>query len=228
MLAYVLSLSMLVSVPPEQSFDGVQRDQLGVYLDGPGKEVGRKKAQDRVEAREDALKAARNAVVDRRVEGIKFDVAKSGRITARAQSRDAKEAGIRAAERSLDESRAQAENPAPFIPRLAVWHLQVGKIGRLRGWVIHVPRERDGQDFTVTQVLDANSCLASIKSGKGETTVVWLDQPTAGMIDGRTYATDDAIYEVTGTTTYATAIGGSKTVFRLKRTTIEELRKSAK
>lgn len=91
------------------------------------------------------MKAARNAVIDRRVEGIKFEVAKNGRITARAQSRDAKEAGIRAAERSLDESRALAENPAPFIPRLAVWHLQVGKIGRLRGWVIHVPREQDGE-----------------------------------------------------------------------------------
>jgi hypothetical protein len=144
-------------------------------------------------------------------------------VLPRAQSREAKEAGIRAAERKLDEAKARAANPEPYIPRLGVYSLQAGRIGRLRESVFHVPREQDGQQFAVQQVLDEGSCIASLSKGRGEREVIWLDQPTEGMVDGKTYATGDAIYEVTGTTTYKTAIGGSKTVFRLKLVTIAEL-----
>lgn len=227
MLTYLMIAASLVAAENyETTFKGVDRSELVAYLKGPGAEIGKRRAVDSIETHENALKATRNAVIDRRVDKIQFATSKEGRISVRAQSRDIRDAAVKVAERSLDAAKAQAASPEPFIPRLGVYHLAVGKIGRLRESVGHTPREQDGQSFRVEQVIGPRECVATLKrNGTGsERETIWLEEPTGGMVDGKTYATQDAIYEVVGTKTYTTAIGGSKTVFHLRRVTLDELR----
>jgi len=71
-----VGIHALCAESPEESFDGVSRESLGAYLRGPGAEVGKRKAAESVELHEIAIKAAKSAVLDRRVEGIKFEIAK--------------------------------------------------------------------------------------------------------------------------------------------------------
>ena len=125
---------------------------------------------------------------------------------------------------SWDEARAQARKPRtrttagvsneiePVLKEYLGWKPlavgDVGKLGRLR----------------VVQIVDGENAIVEIKYNtvgdpdlRSET--VWMNIPTEGMADDRTYSTGSRYFEVTGTKRYATALGASKTVMVLKPTT---------
>lgn len=103
----------------------------------------------------------------------------------------------------LSTSRKQldAENKDPVGSPDPVKLLREGSIGV------------NGALITVVQVIDDNNMIVD----EGSLTV-WLVCPTKGMVDDLLTKLDgNFLWENTGTKTYATALGGSKTVPQLKR-----------
>lgn len=81
--------------------------------------------------------------------------------------------------------------------------LKVGMLGRLGN-------ERGPYAFEIQTVVDKSNAI--VKTGNS---YLWLEIPTTGMVDGKRF-TFNGLMEVTGTRTYKTVIGGSKTIFVLR------------
>jgi len=80
------------------------------------------------------------------------------------------------------------------------------KVGRFGEWPF---------DVEVIQVIDKDNMIGD---WAGES--VWMRTSTAGIVDGRTYRSKGKAWKISGTKTYTTAIGGSKTVLFAERVPI--------
>jgi hypothetical protein len=109
-----------------------------------------------------------------------------------------------------------------IIPTLESGDLKVGSIGRLtviEGWRVNTFKYwplYEPLEVKVLQVVDKENMLVQLVNymiDKGKE-VYWVQRDTNGIVDDQKI-TLDQVYEVTGTTTYQTAFGGSKTVFQL-------------
>lgn len=128
------------------------------------------------------------------------------------------------------------------VPRLCLWRLQVGDIGRLTG-NLESPPDPETNHFRVLQVVDESNMLITSHGNevlsmedqllglvpsafpyvnKSVEAVVWVTGiRTAGITDG-TYTKLGQVFEVSGTKKYETAIGASKTVFVISPFSIQD------
>ena len=130
-------------------------------------------------------------------------------------------ARIRSTKKKIKELK---KNDPPYIPRLRVAHIQTGAFGK--------PRMIDAK---VKQVIDENTMLVGIEDaqhgGDRYNNWVMVKCPTTGIVDGKFWRDWDSLIGnnmlvVTGTTTYATAGGSTKTVFVLESVSIDSMKET--
>ncbi len=105
-------------------------------------------------------------------------------------------AAIKASEAKL----AELKKTPIVIPAINLDSMKVGDIGRM-SWY----RDQPGT-CKVRQVIDEGNMICDLAEF-----VIWVSAPTKGIADGATYVFSPLV-EITGTKTYATAIGTSRTV----------------
>lgn len=74
-------------------------------------------------------------------------------------------------------------------------------------------------NLKILQVIDENNAICQF--GTGGHLAYWFVMPTKGMVDGQLYDMRGKVFKVTGTRSYSTAIGGSKTVFVFELGTVQ-------
>jgi len=182
---------------------------------------------------------------EKEVESVKSYLAKKPKITPRSASiRTAKERNLtteqikairlkEARERAVRDRQAaktrleklQNNDPPYFGGILQADGLGVGAYGRPE-WI----------DAKVKQVIDGNQMLVGIEDARtGDSrydTWIMLKCSTVGITDGKFWrggqwkaVTGSELLVVTGTTTYPTAAGGTKTVFTIEPLRLDSLKK---
>lgn len=134
--------------------------------------------------------------------------------------------------RSLQAMLKKAKASPHEMPKLYLWDLAVGDIGRLAGGLPSSDDPRENR-FQVLQVVDDDSMLIQ-SHGKGYTgnaanvairrvqKTAWVSGvSTAGITDDE-YIPLSQVFEVKGTKRYQTALGGSSTVFELRPFAIQD------
>jgi len=134
--------------------------------------------------------------------------------------------------RSLQARLKQVKDNPHQMPRLYLWSLKVGDIGRLAGGLSSTSDQTENR-FQVLQVVDENNMLIQshdkgvIINGAGMTVwrvrkTVWVSGvKTDGIVDDAWVAFPQ-VFEVKKTRRYGTALGGSSTVFELSPFPIQD------
>lgn len=122
-------------------------------------------------------------------------------------SKEARTKSIEAVEAKIAKYTAQRDEIKALkyiLPEITVDSLKVGSIG--------VPVLQSGApaDFEIQSVVDKDNAVAKV----GDLTL-WLEMPTVGMVDGKRFAYR-GLMETTGTRSYKTVGGTTKTVFTLR------------
>jgi hypothetical protein len=193
---------LVLIVSGSASAQDVTRATFKRYMETTGKERAAARAKKEVDEAARALKG---------VQG--------GRFASAAQKRMA----VDAANKRLKEANARAKNPAPRLPYLTSEQLKAGEVGVLRRIGQTGNEEKDLMNFEVVQVVDASNVIVKMHSIVGDETWLWLKMPTEGIVDDKTYAAGDRIFEVLGTKRYRTVLGGTKTLFELEEKRLDEL-----
>lgn len=144
------------------------------------------------------------------------------------RSAAAKRALVAEFDARMVELRGLVAAPPALPPLLYVHQLQVGQLG-VPFRVGFFGEEELRLRPLIDQVIDGSNMLVRYENPKegGEDFVLWIKAPTAGLVDGRRVLLDRCL-EVTGTKTYTTAAGGSKTVFVLQPFDFEKALAAAK
>jgi hypothetical protein len=226
-LAVVVSCGVATAAAAraEEWAPGVHRDNLAAWINGPGKVAGRQEVESQIAALKRVTVAAEKGRIDPKLQTYKEIRGKNGGYIINFPSREAKAKHLENAKALLASLQAKSNDPPVAFPEMSCHKLEVGLIGKLR-WSRKSP---DGEECEVVQVVDESNCIIAMGPVRGDSRIwIWRESPTKGLVDGKQYLFGDTIYEVIGTKTYKTAIGGSKTIFHVVPRTADELVKSAK
>ena len=180
---------LLLAVGEDQQI--LTRDNLAEWVRKDGRILGMLQAQERVR--------------------------QAGAILANAKYQGADKAAIKRWQKELGEAKAALKKPGIGWPEMFADHLQVNQIGVLRRRFVR-PGDDQAQRYEVLQIIDANNMIVQMEMmSRGIFDSLWLEIPTSGKADERNYLTGDQVFEVVGTKRYETAIGGTKTIFHLRR-----------
>jgi hypothetical protein len=184
----------------------VRRANVAAWVEGPGVELGKKKAKQELEDLKLALRKAMAAKVDPR---ITETTTKNNTIIV--PTREAKATMVETIRAKIEA--AEMAEPRPGFPDLIPRALDVGMIG-------HIPGA-----FHVLQVLDERNLTAEIReSPQAPPVMIWIEMGTKDMADDAWY-TSGELFEVAGTRRFDTLAGTTRTVFMLTPRKLEELLK---
>lgn len=168
-----------------------QRDNLVDFLIDPARQ---KQLEQQTK---DELESANQRLKDCRRGKITGTNTKS-RAGLTFQDKEAKQKATEAAAATVAQLTDRLkEKPIIDLPLLGE-NLRVGNVGRV--FFIHL-----------RQIVDAENALCDL----GET-LVWVSLPTAGLVDDSNLNVERYWWEATGTTTYQTVGGASKTIYTLR------------
>ena len=189
--------------------------------------LAKKKAEEQKNALTEEIKAMESGRINKQLDSP-YEVQKIRNKTVFLwQSKEAKATAIGNKKQKL----ASLSDINQFIPQLRR-SMKVGDIGRFPTMSGDITQNTGyAYQYEVLQVVDANNMLVNwttfslaLKSyqrlgdkvSAEDSFSFWLIGPTAGFADGSKVSLTDA-YKVIGTEQYATAIGSSKTVFKLEK-----------
>jgi hypothetical protein len=176
-------------------------------------EKHKKYLQRNLENEEKRLEAAKKAKINPKG-GNSSSTSKSGNreiIRFQFSSKEAREESVKELTEKVDQLtkdiKSIDEREAVVFPSLSA-RMQVGDFGGFFGNKIYV-----------LQIIDSKTMRAELRDPRVGTNkninVMVRGLPTSGMVDNQAFACE-TVFEVTGTETYNTAIGGTQTVFVLK------------
>lgn len=122
--------------------------------------------------------------------------------------------------KTSDEALAAKAAPPLLISNL----MKIGDFGYLPDHVVEFDGANNSWQFKVQQVVDERNMLVRVarrdhtylNAREAGSYLIWIVGKYSGVVDGQA-VTFNEVFRVTGTKQYATAIGGSKTVFMLER-----------
>lgn len=156
--------------------------------------------QQEVKVTEQSIVLVKRSIVNKKLHDKGVE-SQNGRMVYRDQKdRDEVVEGLKARIEQLKENAAAVEaGKLAMTPHLTSKRLQVGAFGAVKS-------------LKVEQVIDAESFRSSVGGVD-----VWVSGvSTEGHVDGSRLKTEDSIFEVVGTRSYATALGGKRTVFEIQ------------
>lgn len=181
---------------------GVQRSEVQQYLNGPGKQLAKQKAQEQAALYRQLVGLYRRGGIDtKQAARIEFRL-DGNRVTFK--SRDDKTEAIKLVTAQLAAANEAVKNPPPAFPKMWADRMKVGSIGHVR----------DAAE--VLQVVDGKNALVRFAAAHGgEKVLTWLELPsTAKLVDDKAVSFDSVLVEVVGTKRYQ-AVAGSRTVLHL-------------
>lgn len=106
----------------------------------------------------------------------------------------------------------------PALPWLYAERIAAGQVGLLRRVLPSVAAdEAESWTFDILQIIDANALTVRCWDQIAKRSIVlWIEAPTAGLVDGGRLDTQALLVEVAGTKRYETALGATNTVFLLR------------
>lgn len=202
--------------------DGVLRSDLKAWNAGPGIELGKKKAAEKLKELETLLAAVKKAKVSSKIDKAIVRSIRN-RIVVALPDAKSKQETIDRLKQEIEQLKSQIKSGdyPPEYPELSYERLTIGRIG----YLVH---ENFGNPMTfqVLQIVDEDNLIADIPTSRFlRNKTVWITTKTAGMTDDSIYECDQSIYEVVGTKQYVTVTGGTKTLLHLVQRSADELAK---
>jgi hypothetical protein len=167
-------------------------------------------AKERVTAAEESLKTSTAKARSGKVVTAQEAQRLTKQVKQDKASLESAKTRVRDVEARLSKAEEKQNDPPYFKAFPSFESCRVGGYGKC------------GFNPEIFQVIDGKRVL--VKS-QGSTIVVLTLLTTAGLVDGRNIVLTDKLLNVTGTTTYKTAIGGTKTVFTVEVLDLDSLKK---
>ena len=194
-----------------QAQEGITDAHIKQYI--AEREQGRQKAIDYQTQEIPKLKSMLAAAKRGRIDGSRSGTLKhsNGNYTFPSKSQKDREIASITEKIASTETRLATykHDPNAYAPRLD--RIALGSIGQWPG-------------ANILQVVDEKTALVNFSSVQSKQTVWITGISTAGMVDGGAHRAD-VIVAVTGTKTYTTAVGGSRTVFTVEPLDLSRLPK---